>query len=98
MRAVKTASTKFNWDHRGHLMDYGMAPQVYNHMLQQIWRKRTRDGRICFPGCPTTEEVYEVLAKGGVCMVKALGIEGVAHVLACCPGRHQAYGEQDHCG
>ena len=30
--AVKTVSTKFN----GHLMEYGMAPQVYNGMVQQL--------------------------------------------------------------
>ena len=36
MRAVKTRSTKFNGDRGGHLMDYGMAPQVYNRMVQQL--------------------------------------------------------------
>ena len=35
-RAVKTVSTKFNGDRGGHLMEYGMAPQVYNRMVQQL--------------------------------------------------------------
>ena len=34
--AVKTVSTKFNGDLGGHLMEYGMAPQVYNRMVQQL--------------------------------------------------------------
>ena len=36
VRAVKTVSTKFNGDRGGHLMEYGMAPQVYNRMVQQL--------------------------------------------------------------
>ena len=36
MQAVKTVSTNFNGDRRGHLMEYGMAPQVYNRMVQQL--------------------------------------------------------------
>ena len=36
VRAVKTVSAKFNGDHGGHLMEYGMAPQVYNRMVQQL--------------------------------------------------------------
>ena len=35
VRAVKTVSTKFNGDRGGHLLEYGMAPQVYNLMGQQ---------------------------------------------------------------
>ena len=34
LRAVKTMSTKFNGDRGGHLMEYGMPPQVYNCMVQ----------------------------------------------------------------
>ena len=36
MRAFKTVSTKFNGDRGGHLIEYGMAPQVYNRMGQQL--------------------------------------------------------------
>ena len=36
VRAVKTVSTKFNGNRGGHLMEYGMAPQVYNRMVQQL--------------------------------------------------------------
>ena len=36
VRAVKTVNTKFNGDRGGHLMEYGMAPQVYNRMVQQL--------------------------------------------------------------
>ena len=36
VRSVKTASIKFNGDRRPHLMEYGMAPQVYNRMVQQL--------------------------------------------------------------
>ena len=32
MRAVKTVSTKSNWDPGGHLMEIGMAPKVYNRI------------------------------------------------------------------
>ena len=34
--AVKTVSTKFSGDRGGHLMEYGMEPQVYNRMVQQL--------------------------------------------------------------
>ena len=47
------------------------------------WRRKPREGRICFPGGPAAKEVYEALAQGGLCVVKELGIERVgAHVLA----------------
>ena len=36
MRAVKTVSTKLNGDCGGHLMEYGMPPQLYNCMVQQL--------------------------------------------------------------
>ena len=36
VRAAKTVSTKFNADRGGNLMEYGMAPQVYNRMVQQL--------------------------------------------------------------
>ena len=36
VRAVKTVSTDFSGDRGGHLMEYGMAPQVYNRMVQQL--------------------------------------------------------------
>ena len=36
VRAVKTVRTKFNGYRGGHLMEYGMAPQVYNRMVQQL--------------------------------------------------------------
>ena len=98
VRAVKTVSTKFKGAREGHLMEYGMALQVYNRMLQQLGSKKTQEGCICIPGCPAAKEVYEALAQGGLCVVKALGIEGVGvHVLAWCSRRHQTYGEQDYC-
>ena len=36
MRAVKTVSIRFNGDRGGPLMEYGMASQVYNRMVQQL--------------------------------------------------------------
>ena len=36
VRAVKTASTKFHGDRGGHLMEYGMGPQLYNRMAQHL--------------------------------------------------------------
>ena len=36
MPAVKTVSTKFKGDRGGHLMEYGMAPQLYNCSVQQL--------------------------------------------------------------
>ena len=44
MRAVKTVSTKFNGHRGGHLMEYGMAPQVYNRMVQQLGGKKPKTG------------------------------------------------------
>ena len=40
VRAVKTVRTNFNGDRGGHLMEYGMAPQVYNRMVQQLGGKK----------------------------------------------------------
>ena len=40
MRAVKTVSSKFNGDCGGHLMEYGMAPQVYSRMVQEFGGKK----------------------------------------------------------
>ena len=36
VRPFKTVGTKFNGDRGGHLMEYGMAPQVYNRMVQHL--------------------------------------------------------------
>ena len=36
VRVVGTVSTKFNGDRGGHLMEYGMAPQVYDRMVIQL--------------------------------------------------------------
>ena len=38
--AVKTVSTNFNADRGGHLMEYGMAPQVYNCIVRQLGGKK----------------------------------------------------------
>ena len=51
MRAVKTVSTKFNGDRGGHLMEYGMAPQVYNRMVQQLGGENPRPTYL-LPGTP----------------------------------------------
>ena len=42
MRAVKTVGTKFNGDRGGHLMEYGMAPQVYNAWFNNLEAKNPR--------------------------------------------------------
>ena len=39
VRAVKTVSTKFKGDRGRHLLEYGMKPQVYNRMVQQLGGK-----------------------------------------------------------
>ena len=44
VRAVRTVTTKFNGDRGGRLMEYGMAPQVYNRMLQQLGGKKPETG------------------------------------------------------
>ena len=36
VRVVKTVSTKFNGDRRGHLFEYGMAQQVYNRIVLEL--------------------------------------------------------------
>ena len=36
MRPVKTVCAKLNRDCGGHLMKYGMAPQVNNRMVQKL--------------------------------------------------------------
>ena len=47
MRAVKPVSTKFNGDRGGHLRAYGMAPQVYNRMVQQLGGKKSETDIPC---------------------------------------------------
>ena len=54
-------------------MEYDMAPQVYNRMVQQLGGQKTPDGRICFPGSPAAEKVYDTLAQRGFCVVKHWG-------------------------
>ena len=44
VRAVKTVSTKFNGDRGNHLMEYGMAPQVYSRMVQQLGGEKPETG------------------------------------------------------
>ena len=80
MRAVKTVSAKFNGDRGGSLMEYGMAPQ----MVQHVGGKKP-ETEVFFRGYPAVEEVYDALATGRLSVVQALGIEAVgAHVLAWC--------------
>ena len=99
VRAVKTVSTKFNADRGGYLMESGMAPQVYNRMVAQLGGENPETDVFASADAPQAQEVYKALAQGGLCVVKALGIEEVvAHVLAWCSRRHQTYGEQDYCG
>ena len=52
MRAVKTVSTKFNGDCGGHLMQYGMAPQVYNRMVQQLGGEKPETDVFSFQDAP----------------------------------------------
>ena len=95
MRAVKTVRTKFNPDCGGHLMEYGMAPQGYNPMVQQLGGKNPETDIFA----SRDEEMYKALAQGALRVVKAYGFEGVGtDVLAWCRQRDQTYGEQDHCG
>ena len=44
MWAVKTVSTKFNVDRAGHLMEYVMARQLYNRMVQQLGGEKPETG------------------------------------------------------
>ena len=59
MRVVKTSRANFNGDRGGHRMEDGMAPQG-----STTRRRKTRDGRNCFPGCPAANQVNEALAQG----------------------------------
>ena len=60
VRAVKTVRTKFHGDCGRHLMEYGMAPQVYNHMVQQLGGKTAEmDGFASRDTQQPCKEVYE---------------------------------------
>ena len=50
--AVKTVSTKFNGDRGGQLMEYGMAPQVYNRMVQHIGGEKHETDVFAPPDAP----------------------------------------------
>ena len=52
VRAVKTVSTKFNGDRGGHLMENGMAPQVYNRMVQQLGGEKPETDVFASRGAP----------------------------------------------
>ena len=76
-------------------MEYGMASQVYNHIVQQQRGKKPETDVFASQNTPL-RKCTRHWQKGGLCVGKALGMEGVvAHVLAWCSRRHQMYVEQD---
>ena len=99
MRAVKTVSTKFNGDCGGHLMEYGMAPQVYNRMVEQLGGDKPGTEVFASRDIPQLRKCTRHLHKGESAWSKHWGLKDLgAHVLAWRSRRHQAYGEQDYCG
>ena len=64
MRAVKTVSTKFNGDRGGDLMEYGMAPQVYNRMVQQLGGKNSETDVFASRDAPQLKKCTRLWHKG----------------------------------
>ena len=75
MRAVQTVSTKFNGDHGGHLMEYGMAPQVYNRMAQQIGGKNSKMDLFASRDAPQLRKCTRYWHKGDSAWSKYWGLE-----------------------
>ena len=99
LQAVKTVSTKFNGDRGGHLMEHGMAPAVYNRMVQQFAGAKPETDVFASWDAPQLRRGTTALAQQGPCVVETLGFFGVGgHLLAWCSRRHQTYGDQDYCG
>ena len=66
MRAVQTVSlsTKVDEDCRGHLMEYGMAPQVYNRMVQQLGGEKPKTDVFASPNAPQLRKCTRHWYKG----------------------------------
>ena len=98
MRAGKTMRTKPNDDCGGHLMEYGMPPQVYNRMVSQLGGQKTETDVFASGDAlqlrKCTRQWHKGTLRGQSIWVEGLG----AHVLARCSRRHHTYGEQDYCG
>ena len=76
----RTMSSKFN----GHVMEYVVAPQVYNRRVQQLGGEKHETDVFASWNAPQLRRCTDIGPRG-ICVVKALGIEGVgAHVPAWC--------------
>ena len=75
MRAVKTVSTKFNGDHGGHLMEYGMAPPVYNRMVKQRGGKKPETDVFASRDAPQLRKCTRHWHKGDSAWSKHWGLK-----------------------
>ena len=73
--AVKTVSTKFNGDRGGHLMEYGMAPQVYNRMVQQLGGEKPETDVFGSREAPQLRKCTRHWHKGGSAWSKHWGLK-----------------------
>ena len=75
LRAVKTVSTKFNRDRGGHLMVYGMAPEVYNRMVQQLGGKEPETDVFASRDAPQLRRCTRHWHKGDCAWSKRWGLK-----------------------
>ena len=75
VRAVKTVSTKFNGDRGGHLMEYGMAPQVYDRMVQQLGGEKPETDVFASRDAPQLRKCTRHWHKGDSAWSKHLGLK-----------------------
>ena len=80
MRAIKTVSTKFNGDRGGYLMEYGMAPQGYNRMEQQLRGKRPETDVFASRDTPQLRKCTRHWHKGDSAWSKHWGLKEWGHM------------------
>ena len=75
VRLVKTVSTKFNGDRRGHLLEYGMTPQVYSRMVQQLGGKKPETDVFASRDAPQLRKCTSHWHKGDSAWSKHWGLK-----------------------
>ena len=75
VRAVKTVSTKFNWDRGSHLMEYVMAPQVYDRMVQQLGGEKPETDVFASRDAPQLRKCMRHWHKGDSAWSKHWGLK-----------------------
>ena len=75
MRAVNTVSTQFNGDRGGHLMEYGMAPQVYSRMVQKLGVEKPKTDVFASMDAPQLRKCTRLWHKGDSARSKQWGLQ-----------------------